>query len=154
MDDERESKQKMKKQRSIGLDVKAPETKCDDKKCPFHGHLKVRGREFMGLVVESKGYKSATVEWERQVFIPKYERYEKRKTRIRVHNPSCINAKKSDFVRIAETRRLSKTKSFVIIEKIGTERVFGPSMDETLDKRHEKKEEVKKTKAKVKDESA
>ena len=120
------------KTRNIGLGIKAPKKGCDDANCPFHGSLKVRGRSFTGVVVESKGYKTATLEWPRQVFIPKYERYEKRKTRIRVHNPPCINAKKNDIVKVIETRPLSKTKNFVIIQKMGEEEVILPSMDEEV----------------------
>lgn len=29
--------------RDIGIDVKTPENVCDDKHCPFHGNLPVRG---------------------------------------------------------------------------------------------------------------
>ena len=110
--------------KNIGVKLKVPKAKCEDKKCPFHGNVRVRGREFTGIVVETDAHRSATVEWPRVYHVPKYERYEKRKTRIRVHNPSCINAKKGDKIRIMETRPLSKTKKFVIIEKIGTDVLF------------------------------
>ncbi len=46
----------------------------------------------------------------------RYERYEKRRTRVAAHNPPCINAKEGDKVVIAECRPLSRTKKFVIIE--------------------------------------
>ena len=43
----------------------------------------------------------------------------RKRSRIPAHNPECINAKLGDTVNMQETRRLSKTKSFVItgIEK-------------------------------------
>lgn len=91
---------------------------CDDVECPYHGKLKVRGKTFEGEVVSSKSMKSATVMWKRRMLIPKYERYELRSTKINVHNPPCINAKEGDQVRIRECRPLSKTKKFVIIEKV------------------------------------
>lgn len=89
--------------------------KCDDANCPLHGSLKTRGRSFKGHVVSAKAQKSAVVEWSRVKKIKKFERYEKKRTRIQVHNPSCINAKEGDYVEIMECRPLSKTKKFVII---------------------------------------
>jgi len=112
------------KSKNIGVKVKVPKESCNDKKCPFHGNVGVRGREFNGIVVETDAHRSCTVEWPRVYYVPKYERYEKRKTRVRVHNPGCIGAKKGDKVRIMESRALSKTKKFVIIEIIGTDVLF------------------------------
>ena len=97
------------------IKTKESETNCDDKHCPVHGSLSVRGRVLEGTVVSSKVPKSATIEFERIRIIPKYERYEKRKTKVRVHNPPCINAKEGDLVNAAECRPISKTKKFVII---------------------------------------
>ena len=102
--------------KTIGIEVKKPEKKCEDTNCPFHGTLSVRGRTFIGTVISAKAHKTATIEWKRTRFIQKYERYERRRTRLKAHNPECINAKEGDKVRIAECRPLSKTKKFVIIE--------------------------------------
>lgn len=96
--------------------------KCDDPKCPFHGQLSVRGRVLEGIVVSDRMMKTITVQIERFHFIPKYERYERRTSKIHAHNPPCINAKVGDKVKIMECRRLSKTKSFVVVEKLGGER--------------------------------
>ena len=95
------------------------ETDCRDAHCPRHSALRIRGRIFTGTVTESKAQKTATVEWERRYYLPKYERYEKRKTRMKTHNPDCINAKKGDIVKIMECRPISKTKHFVITEITG-----------------------------------
>jgi small subunit ribosomal protein S17 len=65
-------------------------------------------------VVSAKARKTAIVEREYTVFLKKYERSLRRNSRIAAHNPECMNAKEGDTVMIAETRRLSKTKSFVI----------------------------------------
>ncbi|MCF7866552.1 30S ribosomal protein S17, partial [Candidatus Woesearchaeota archaeon] len=62
-----------------------------------------------------------TVEWERRKYIPKYERYEKRRTKVKAHNPEEIDAKVGDKVIIAETRPISKTKNFVVIKIITNE---------------------------------
>ena len=47
----------------------------------------------------------------------KYERYEKRTNRYSVHAPACFDLKAGDHVKIMECRPLSKTVSFVVIEK-------------------------------------
>lgn len=106
----------MKNIRNIGLKVKTPSGNCQDPKCPFHGTLSIRGRIFTGTVISDIAHKTVTVEWPRLFYLPKYERYEKRRTRVKAYNPTCINAKTNDKVKIAECRKLSKTKSFVIIE--------------------------------------
>ena len=102
--------------RNIGIDVKSPENVCNDKDCPFHGNLSVRGQIFEGIVVSDKGHNTVVIKREIVRYIPKYERYEKRTT-MAAHNPSCIDAKVGDKVKIAECRPISKTKSFVVIEK-------------------------------------
>ena len=92
------------------------EEKCIDKNCPFHGKLRVRGRTFTGTVVSDKMTKTVTIEIVRKLYVPKYERYEKKKKKIHVHNPICINAVKDVKVKIMECKPLSKTKKFVIIK--------------------------------------
>ena len=109
--------------------VKMAEKKCNDKNCPVHGSLKCRGKSFVGTVISTKMHRTAILEWVWKHFLPKYERYEKRRTRIKVHNPSCIDAKDGDVVKVMECRPLSKTKHFVIIEKLGFERGFKERME-------------------------
>ncbi len=77
-----------------------------------------RGRILIGELVKKDISKSATVQVEHSHFIKKYERSEKRKSRIRVHNPEEINAQIGDKVKIQETRPISKTKHFIITEII------------------------------------
>ena len=103
--------------RNIGIKgVKPPEKECKDEKCPWHGKLSIRGRIFKGVVVSDKAQKTVVVEWPRYVYLSKYERYERRRSKIAAYNPECISAKEGDKVRIAECRPLSKTKHFVVIE--------------------------------------
>ncbi|MDO8427597.1 MAG: 30S ribosomal protein S17 [Candidatus Diapherotrites archaeon] len=97
-------------------------TECKDTKCAVHGSLKVRGNVFTVKVVNAKASKTVTVERDLIEFIPKYERYLKKRSRMHAHNPDCIAAKEGDIVRIGETRRLSRTKGFAIIEKIGEQK--------------------------------
>ncbi|HDJ95047.1 MAG: 30S ribosomal protein S17 [Thermoprotei archaeon] len=105
--------------RNIGIPgVKPPEKECNDPNCPFHGTLSVRGIVLEGVVVSDKMDKTVIVEREYLRFIRKYKRYERRRSKIPAHNPPCINAKKGDLVKIAETRPISKTVSFVVIQVI------------------------------------
>jgi len=106
------------KVRNIGLDVKPPKKTCEDIKCPFHGKLSIRGRVFTGEVVSDRATKTVVVRWNYVHYTPKYERYERRHSRVVAYNPECIDAKKGDVVKIAECRLLSKTKAFVVIEKV------------------------------------
>ncbi len=102
--------------RDIGLDVQPPAKECTDPNCPFHGVLPVRGQVLNGVVVSDKMDKTVVVQRTFEKKIAKYERYEKRKTKIHAHNPPCISAKEGDNVTVAECRPLSKTKSYVVIE--------------------------------------
>ncbi|RLF81658.1 30S ribosomal protein S17 [Thermococci archaeon] len=101
--------------RDIGLKIQPPMEKCDDPNCPWHGHVKVHGRVFEGIVVSDKPRHTITVERQYYHYLRKYERYELRRSKVHAHNPPCINAKAGDKVIVAETRPLSKTKSFVVV---------------------------------------
>ena len=91
---------------------------CNDKKCFIHGKVKTRGRTLKGTVIKKDVSRTATIQFPRFYYIPKYERYEKRKTKVKVHNPKCIDAKIGDIVEIMETKPLSKTKNFTITKVI------------------------------------
>jgi len=66
---------------------------CADKNCPFHSNLKLRGRTFIGTVIKARMNKTVTVEWPRQIHLPKYERYEKRYSKVKAHKSPCIHVK-------------------------------------------------------------
>jgi small subunit ribosomal protein S17 len=76
----------------------------------------IRGNVFEGKVISAKANKTVTVERILTQYLAKYERYMKTKSKIKAHNPTSINAKEGDMVKIGETRRISKTKSFVVME--------------------------------------
>lgn len=124
---------------------------CKDKKCPVHGEISVRGNIFTGVVVSAKPGKTAIVEREIVRFVPKYERYKKSKSRVYAHNPDCIAAKEDDVVRVGETRKLSKTKSFAVLEVLGKKRIVKAEED-TLAKKERKKAGKEKEEEKVKPE--
>ena len=101
---------------NIGLGVRQPEEACSDANCPFHGSLPVRGQVITGKVVSDRMMGTVVVERDYLHYVGKYDRYEKRSSRIHAHNPPCIQAKTGDTVRIAECRPLSKTTTFVVVE--------------------------------------
>jgi small subunit ribosomal protein S17 len=105
--------------RDIGLDVRAPKTRCDDRHCPFHGRLSLRGQVIEGTVVSTSMQRTAVVERTLLHFVPKFERYEKRRRRYLAHAPGCLHIPVGHRVRIAETRPLSKLVSFCIVEDLG-----------------------------------
>jgi small subunit ribosomal protein S17 len=93
---------------------------CKDINCPMHGSepLKLRGRIFEGTVIK-KAHKRVVIEFERVLYLSKFERYEKRKTKLHARLPECLDSIKiGDLIKIAECRPLSKIKHFVAIEKI------------------------------------
>lgn len=104
------------KQKTIGLQVKTPSKICEDRNCPFHGTIKIRGRLFTGTVVSKDTHKTAKIKWQRQQLVKKYERFEQRISKLKTHNPKCIDANIGDIVLVAETRPISKTKKSVIVE--------------------------------------
>lgn len=92
---------------------------CKDKLCPFHGILSIRGRGFRGKVIK-KFPKRIVIEFERTLFIGKYERYSKRKTKLHARLPDCLinEIEIGDYVEIMECRPISKIIHFVAIKKI------------------------------------
>lgn len=110
--------EKKEEARNIGLNVKAPTESCTDKNCPFHGTLPVRGQVIPGVVSSSKMQDTILVKKEYMRYVPKYERYEKRTSTYSAHCPPCMKINVGDKVRIAECRPISKTTSFVTIEKL------------------------------------
>ncbi len=94
--------------------AEATQVTCTDKKCPTHGSLNVRGATFIGKVVSAKERHSAVVGVDYARKVRKYERLEKRRSKLHVHIPHCMSVKEGDTVEVGECRRLSKTKAHVI----------------------------------------
>ncbi len=94
---------------------------CKDIDCPVHGGLKLRGKTFKGRVV-SKHEKRIAIEFERMIYLRKYERYGKTKTKIHARLPKCMekDVEVGDMVRIKECRPLSKIIHFAFLEKINS----------------------------------
>ena len=79
-------------------------------------NIPVRGRKFTGNVTSTKMARTAVLVMERRIYIPKYERYQKRRTRIKAHIPVGMEVAEGDSVTVQETRPLSKTKHFLVIK--------------------------------------
>jgi small subunit ribosomal protein S17 len=91
---------------------------CDDRNCPFHGKLSVRGRVLEGFVVSDGMDKTVVVRRDYLQYLPKFKRYERRHSHISAHNPPCIHVKKGDRVSVQECRPISKTVFFVVMKKL------------------------------------
>ncbi|WP_448578350.1 30S ribosomal protein S17 [Thermosphaera sp.] len=101
---------------NIGLEgLNPPEKTCEDPKCPWHGHVKVRGVVLTGVVSKRKAHGMVVVRHDYLHYVKKFMRYEKRKKHIHAHLPPCIEVREGDTVVIGETRPLSKTVSFVVL---------------------------------------
>jgi small subunit ribosomal protein S17 len=72
-------------------------------------------RTLEGRVVSNKMQKTVTVLLERQVQHPLYGKIVRRSTKVHAHdaNDEC---REGDVVRISETRPLSKTKNWRVVE--------------------------------------
>ncbi|MFH1257729.1 MAG: 30S ribosomal protein S17 [Candidatus Micrarchaeota archaeon] len=116
MAEEKQLKTKAEKKPRKEETVASEPRQCQDERCPKHGHLRVKGRIFEGLVVSTKAAKTAVVEIQYLRKVQKYERFEKRKSKLHVHIPVCYDVKEGDKIKFMECRKLSKTKAFVIID--------------------------------------
>ena len=98
-------------------------TACRDFACPRHGSISVRGRSFYGTVIR-KFPKRVVIEFERTIFIKKYERYAKRKTKLHARLPDCMahEINLGDYVEIKECRPISKLIHFVVVHKAQKEK--------------------------------
>lgn len=112
---EKKTERKMEKEKK----VEAVGTVCKDKDCPIHGNLKTRGKTFEGKVIR-KFHKRIMIEFERMIYVRKYERYAKSRTRVHARLPVCMEKEINvgDLVQIKECRPLSKIIHFVVSHKV------------------------------------
>lgn len=89
-----------------------------DKKCPFTGDVRVTGKIFEGVVYKMKADKTIVVRINRLVYNKKYRRFGRRHTNVSTHMSPCFEGliHVGDTVICGETRRLSKTKSSVVLD--------------------------------------
>ena len=95
------------------------EAVCTDKDCHIHGNLKTRGKIFEGTVIK-KFHKRIVIEFERMVYVRKYERYAKSRTKIHARLSVCMEDQINlgDLIKVQECRPLSKIIHFTVIGKI------------------------------------
>ncbi len=111
----------------VTLSLKKPRKTCNDSDCPFHGSLSVRGRVIDGTAVSVKMDKTVVVRRDYLNYVQKLKRYERRRSHILAHTPPCIDVKEDDRVKVAECRPISKSVSFVVVEKLEEGRSGGKS---------------------------
>ncbi|TFG04566.1 MAG: 30S ribosomal protein S17 [Promethearchaeota archaeon] len=107
--------------RNIGVPgVNPPKNECNDDSCPFHGTTRIRGKITKGVVVSKKSRKTVIIRQDYVQFVKKYQRYERRNARLACHLPECLRTEINigDLVRVGESRKISKTKAFIVLEKI------------------------------------
>lgn len=93
---------------------------CNDKFCPVHGKISLRGRTFKGKVIK-KFQRRVVIEFERTLYIKKYERYSKKKTKLHARLSDCLgeDLNVGDYIEIKECRPISKMIHFIAVKKIG-----------------------------------
>jgi small subunit ribosomal protein S17 len=110
--------------RNIGIPgVVPPKIKaddCKDQSCPFHGTTRIRGKITQGVIVSKKSKNTVVIRRDYVQFVKKYQRYERRNTRLTCHLPNCLvqEIEIGDLVKVGESRKLSKTKAFIVLNKI------------------------------------
>ncbi len=84
--------------------------------------IRLRGRSFKGTVIK-KFPKRVVIEFDRTIYIKKYERYSKRKTRLHARLPDTLSKEVEigDYIEIQECRPLSKIIHFIVVKKINEE---------------------------------
>ncbi len=98
-----------------------PSVNCTDKFCPFHGKeaVKLRGRIFEGEVIQKLPGR-VKIQFDRVNYIRKYERFDKRRTKLHARLPDCLREQVhlGDWIQITECRPLSKIIHFFVTKKI------------------------------------
>ncbi len=83
-------------------------------------HLLPRGMKLYGTVVSTKRKKTVTVERQLAKYLGKYKRQALTKSKIAAHVPGGVQLKEGDVVEIQQTRKISKTKSWVVTRVLKT----------------------------------
>ncbi|MEK6852681.1 MAG: 30S ribosomal protein S17 [Nanoarchaeota archaeon] len=79
-----------------------------------------RGKIFKGIVTK-KFPMRVVVEFERTVYMHKYERYYKKKTRLHARLPENVKVEVGDLINVRECRPLSKIIHFIVLGKVSGE---------------------------------
>ena len=112
--------------RNIGIPgVSLPKRTCEDQSCPFHGKGRIRGKITQGVVVSKNSKNTVVIRQDYVQFIKKYQRYERRNSRLACHLPECLRTEINvgDLVKVGESRKISKTKAFIVLDKVKKEEI-------------------------------
>lgn len=100
---------------------KKKQTKVNDEKVDKNSEtaVKLRGRTFKGEVI-NKLHGRVKIEFQRVIYDRKYERYDKRRTRLHARVPKELehDIQVGDWIEIKECRPLSKIIHFIVTKKI------------------------------------
>ncbi|EDV98205.1 GH22980 [Drosophila grimshawi] len=114
-------KKVLRRYRDVGLGFKTPREAIDgtyiDKKCPWTGDVRIRGRILTGVVRKTKMQRTIVIRRDYLHFVRKYSRFEKRHRNMSVHcSPAFRDVEHGDIVTIGECRPLSKTVRFNVLK--------------------------------------
>jgi small subunit ribosomal protein S11e len=87
-----------------------------DKKCPWTGLISIRGRILTGKVVSTKMSRTIIIRREYLHYVPKYNRYERRHSKLPVHVSPAFRVNVGDEVVVGQCRPLSKTVKFNLLK--------------------------------------
>lgn len=79
-----------------------------------------RGRVFKGKVIK-KFDTRVVIEFERTLYVKKYERFTKKKTKLHARLPEGMKIEVGDYIKIRECRPLSKIIHFMVECKVKEE---------------------------------
>lgn len=98
---------------------KADETSAKEKLVGTEKRIGTRGRVFEGIIIK-KFPKRITIEFKRMIYVKKYERYARSKTKIHARLPENMekDINVGDLIKVQECRPLSKIIHFIVIKKI------------------------------------
>ena len=107
----------------MSMTFKKPKKTCDDRNCPFHGTLAVtrtctgRHRSHMQRWIRPLSLTENSYNSHQNSYVTKDDTVTSHHT---THHASTL--RKATDVKIAECRPVSKTVSFVVVEKLGEEK--------------------------------
>jgi len=119
---------KMKKKEAKVEDRKKTETAdaMSNSKKETAEKISTRGRTFEGRVIR-KFPKRVVIAFERMIYVRKYERYARAKTKIHARLPASLEKEINlgDLIKVRECRPLSKMIHFMVIQKIKDSKEVG-----------------------------
>ncbi len=116
--------------------------------------LSTRGHITSGVVVSDRAKRTVIVQRDIETYIPRYKRYARSISKTPAHNPEEMGARMGDVVEIAECRKISKTKAWIVTKILhrGQGRLepgqVKPHDEGQYNKEAEKKDAAVKTEAK------